>query len=111
MDHEQPVAGEVGSLTEIVTDLISGLGVLAHHEKHGSLTGGGEGLVALPPAAYGDVEPLAIALHRRRAELHGGTVDFTNKWGFDDSICYGRSEGIVDYDVSEDPPGLILGSG
>lgn len=60
VDDEQPLAGELGALAQVVGGLVGRLGVLAHDKQHRPLAGGGEGLVELPPAPDGDVEPLPV---------------------------------------------------
>ena len=59
VDHEQPVAGEVRKLAQVVAGLVGGLRVLAHHEQHRPLARRRERLVEHAPAPDGDVEPLA----------------------------------------------------
>ena len=69
VDHQQLIAGEVGQLLQVVAGLVGGERVLAHHEQHRPLARGRERLVEHPPPSDSDIEPLAVALEGRVAEL------------------------------------------
>jgi len=55
------------------------------------------------------VEPLAVALHRRVAELDGRTGDLPDHGSLDDPIGDGLGERVVDHHVAEELPLLVLG--
>ena len=71
VDDQEPVAGEVGTLPEVIPNFVGGLRVLAHHKEDGPFAGRREGFVELAPSPDGHIEPLSVALYGGVAELHG----------------------------------------
>ena len=108
MDDEQLVAGEVRELAQVVAGLVGGERVLAHDEQDRALAGRRELLVELAPAADGDVEPLAVALERRVAELDLRAGHLADHGRLDDAVGDGLGERIVDDHVTEDAALLVL---
>ena len=108
VDDEQLVAGEVGQPAQVVAGLVGGERVLAHHEQHRALARRRERLVEHAPAADGDVEPLAVALEGRVAELDLRAGDLADHGRLDDPVGDGLRERVVDHDVAEDAALLVL---
>ena len=108
VDDEQPIAGELGALAQIVTGLVRRLGVLAHDEQHRTLAGRRERLVELAPAPNRDVEPLPISLDDRVAQLDRRARDLADDRRLHDPIGNGLRERVVDDDVAEDLALLVL---
>ena len=75
----------------------------------GRLPDGRERLVEYPPAADRDVEPLAVALEGRVAELDLGAGDLADDGRLDDPVRDGLRERVVDDDVAKDAALLVLG--
>ena len=65
---------------------------------------GRERLVELAPAPDGDVEPLAVALERRVAELDRRARDLADERRLDDPVGDRLGERVVDDDVAEELP-------
>ena len=108
VDDQQPVAGEVWKLAQIVAGLVGGQRVLAHHEQHRPLTRRRELLVEHPPAADRDVEPLAVALEGVSPELDLRARHLADHRRLDDPVGDGLRQRVVDDHVAEHAALLVL---